>query len=633
LFARLWRVLLFLAIVYCLFSVPFRIAFVGRSGEDLDIDSSDSIINIARSPTAMGVDLVMDSLFFLDILFQLFLFARVSHGITHKYRRDFMWSYAMDFRHGLLFDLLSSLPVDTITILILDGFASSSSEVSILRKSSFLMQVAGLLRCPRLLRVSQLPSLLQNIDNLLEERMVQIKASYRQLMRMYFLIVWGVHVVACLRFILLRLENHVQNPLKPDSLMDQYLSSLYWALYTVSTVGYGNVCVYETKEGEQSCPDFTNAQALFSVCTICLGMFLCDAGVTSTLCNIIQHHDQKAQQVELEESSTKKYLAYIGANEALKKNYDILCKYRRQVQFNIDEGELLDELPRSLRVDILSSLVLESVEDIHQHPMFRPLSTGVLYSIAYFLKPLVALPGSYLIVRKERLSRVYFLMHGTAAVVDGSGSVESVINYNSVIGNVYGSNSPTKCLTICDLFYLSDKDYNKVASFGIDQFSTLARVLDNDIGFEYFHKFAKRQYSNENLEFWKEAALFRLIHHNCSDKLSSKAKQIYKMFICPDAQQEINVSGHIREAITDLSLEFPENTMFEDAKNEIFAVMQKDLFPRFTQSQEFSLFVRDVEKQQAAAFNNRRKSMVGPNQSLDPFSALKLMHGAAAIST
>jgi hypothetical protein len=226
-------------------------------------------------------------------------------------------------------------------------------------------------------------------------------------------------------------------------------------------------------------------------------------------------------------------------------------------------------------------------------PQSRPLSTGVLYSIAYYLKPLVALPGSFLIVRKERLSRVYFLIHGTAAVVNGkSGAVETMINYGSIIGNVYGNNLPTKCITICDLFYLEDKDYNKIASFGIDQFGTLARVLDNEIGYEYFHKFAKRQYSNENLEFWKEASLFREIHPNSLDKLTAKANSIYKTFIREDAKQEINVSGHIRAAITELSLEFPENTMFQAAKDEIFAVMMKDLFPRFLQSQEFTLFVR-----------------------------------------
>jgi hypothetical protein len=36
-------------------------------------------------------------------------------------------------------------------------------------------------------------------------------------------------------------------------------------------------------------------------------------------------------KVELEELSTKKYLSYIGAKDSLKKNYDILCKYRKQV--------------------------------------------------------------------------------------------------------------------------------------------------------------------------------------------------------------------------------------------------------------------------------------------------------------
>ena len=53
---------------------------------------------------------------------------------------------------------------------------------------------------------------------------------------------------------------------------------------------------------QENCPDFTNRQAVFSVFTICIGMFLCDAGVTSTLCNIIQHHDQKAQQVSREKN-------------------------------------------------------------------------------------------------------------------------------------------------------------------------------------------------------------------------------------------------------------------------------------------------------------------------------------------
>jgi len=82
-----------------------------------------------------------------------------------------------------------------------------------------------------------------------------------------------------------------------ESNANRYLISFYWALYTISTTGYGNITL--VKENEK----------LFAMVAMIVGAILCDAGITAILTALIENKDHQAGSNNRRIDCAKKYVA------------------------------------------------------------------------------------------------------------------------------------------------------------------------------------------------------------------------------------------------------------------------------------------------------------------------------------
>ncbi|XP_067270953.1 regulator of G-protein signaling 21 [Pseudorasbora parva] len=112
----------------------------------------------------------------------------------------------------------------------------------------------------------------------------------------------------------------------------------------------------------------------------------------------------------------------------------------------------------------------------------------------------------------------------------------------------------------------------------------LADLLENRDYLAAFRSFLQSEFSAENIEFWLACREYKRM--TSSGRLSNKAADIYKEFLHPMAQKEVNIDHHTREKI-ERSLLKPDLTCFDEAEMHIYRLMEKDSCPRFLKSEAY----------------------------------------------
>ncbi|KAL2916684.1 hypothetical protein HK105_203798 [Polyrhizophydium stewartii] len=119
---------------------------------------------------------------------------------------------------------------------------------------------------------------------------------------------------------------------------------------------------------------------------------------------------------------------------------------------------------------------------------------------------------------------------------------------------------------------------------------SLRDLLQDPLGVKFFDEFLAKEFSQENLHFYMRCKNLDLIHSKT--EYLREAKAIYTQFIKVGSPNELNINSNTRAAITTifeprdgsvLSM-IPPHT-FTDASDHIFALMSKDSYARFCNSE------------------------------------------------
>jgi hypothetical protein len=111
-----------------------------------------------------------------------------------------------------------------------------------------------------------------------------------------------------------------------------------------------------------------------------------------------------------------------------------------------------------------------------------------------------------------------------------------------------------------------------------------------DSVFTQFKQFLDKEHSVENLLFWMEAEEVRHIPDAEEQRsyLKHRVKAINKKFISTEAKTQINLPSQMVKEIQD-NLGDPSTDIFHKAQQEVFMLMDRDVFPRFFKTQPVTL--------------------------------------------
>ncbi|CAM5168742.1 unnamed protein product [Eretmochelys imbricata] len=451
-----WDGLILLATLYVAVTVPYSVC-VGAG--------SDEGLTAGRGPPSV-CDLCVEILFILDIVLNFrTTFVSKSGQVVFDPRAIFLHYLTSWF----LLDLVAALPFDLLYAFKVNVYFG-----------------AHLLKTVRLLRLLRL---LPNLD-----RYSQYSAVVLTLLMIVFALL--AHWVACVWFFIGQLEIESSRAELPEigwlqelarrletpyylarkscrspangtgpggppgancsltgnswellggpSLRSSYLTSLYFALSSLTSVGFGNVSAN------------TDTEKIFSICTMLIGALM-HAVVFGNVTAIIQRMYARRFLYHSRTRDLRDFIRIHRIPKVLKQRMLEYFQTSWALHNGIDTHELLRSLPDELRADIAMHLNKELL----QLPVFEAASRGCLRALSLSIRPAFCTPGEFLIRQGDALQAIYFVGSGSMEVLRDD-TVLAILGKGDLLGcdlsgqeRVIKANADVKGLTYCDLQGLS----------------------------------------------------------------------------------------------------------------------------------------------------------------------------------
>lgn len=117
-----------------------------------------------------------------------------------------------------------------------------------------------------------------------------------------------------------------------------------------------------------------------------------------------------------------------------------------------------------------------------------------------------------------------------------------------------------------------------VASWAV----SFERLLQDPVGIEYFTEFLNKEYSAENIHFWKSCEKFQTISEDDTEQLLQESRRIYDEYLSSSSLCPVNVDQ--QALITEEMLKKPSPHLFKPQQQQIFNLMKFDSYARFVKS-------------------------------------------------
>ncbi|XP_045189698.2 regulator of G-protein signaling 12-like isoform X2 [Mercenaria mercenaria] len=133
---------------------------------------------------------------------------------------------------------------------------------------------------------------------------------------------------------------------------------------------------------------------------------------------------------------------------------------------------------------------------------------------------------------------------------------------------------------------IEQEQVGRVSSWAV----SFDKLLKDSIGITVFTEFLKKEFSEENVVFWKACEDFKNIID--SNYRKSKAQELYDKHVSVRACECVNIDSVARKAV-ESQLENPTPQTFDTAQQQIFQLMKQDSYSRFLKSSLYKSYMMD----------------------------------------
>nr|CCA15894.1 potassium/sodium hyperpolarizationactivated cyclic nucleotidegated channel putative [Albugo laibachii Nc14]CCA26917.1 potassium/sodium hyperpolarizationactivated cyclic nucleotidegated channel putative [Albugo laibachii Nc14] len=418
-FRIFWDIIMGFIVLLIAISIPVRIAF--------DMENT----------TFFAIDRVSDCFFLLDIVLNFFTSYIDDAGLEIVDAREIRLHY---LRSSFVLDVVSTIPLDWIVEI--STTKGNFLSLKLIRAVKFVK----LIRLVRILKLFKLKSLVHSD--------IGINTEFVQLLKLAIPVLATAHYVGCFWYYLSAHQGadktvwftntYFQNP---NSLSSKYVASLYWAITTMATVGYGDI--YAVTPSERSYATF-----------VMIGGAIIFAYVIGTVIEIVSH---SKTLMNSEHAHVQKMMSYVKERGGSK---ELLRAYQTHLNFVSDEKTFYNQqnLFESLTCALRSELILFiNTNVVSRIRFFDKKPKWFLAILLPKLIPQYFAPGDVLIRIHSGVQGMYFILSGVAVARSPSGEKKSVSLGNASIdtsmrrrtisqtaGNVNNFLDPSIVATMCD---------------------------------------------------------------------------------------------------------------------------------------------------------------------------------------
>eukprot|EP01025_Chloroclados_australasicus_P065642 TRINITY_DN8943_c0_g2_i1.p1 TRINITY_DN8943_c0_g2~~TRINITY_DN8943_c0_g2_i1.p1 ORF type:complete len:656 (-),score=57.22 TRINITY_DN8943_c0_g2_i1:361-2328(-) len=410
-FAIMWSLLtILLDTVYTAFALPIFIAFVNndneRSWEDF-------------------IDLAAGFIFTVDFVLNFHMAYMVKyHGQLMEVRDGAIISYYYIFKGSFLVDIIM---VATFFLQLVVIGLDDSEGAEVLKWILLFFRLLRLVRVVRLIKEAFLSSMTSSDSPLMR----YMSATTLHMVSLVFTTAVIVNFLGCVWFFVAERSiewGDFEEPqswiidyldLADNAILDRdiiqdlvneqkphfYLGSVYFALTTVTTVGYGDIT--PSNDAER-----VTAMLIF-MCGVIFFSFQISS-VTELLSNVT-HKQRRSQRIREKMTAVKRWMKHrhLDANirQQIAKFYSDVWVLQQEDQ----EEEFLNEIPQNLRTAVAFQLTEKSLQSI---TLFKYINDKFLQLIASRFQPLFIPQGNDIYREGDDATAVYILDEGEITITN-----------------------------------------------------------------------------------------------------------------------------------------------------------------------------------------------------------------------
>ena len=366
---------------YTLAITPYRVAFI----------DNDTL-------AWYTIDLVVDFLFLADVIVNCVSAYYKENDILITSNKAILKNYASSW---MAIDIFTSLPYT----LILSSSYSSLSRLGRFPKIYRLIKIAKLIRIMKFLK---------NKNQIMKclECFSKISIGVERLLYFFLIFVGLVHVVSCIWFFLSKLSVTNANWVVKYNIQDydastQYLSSFYWTITTLTTVGYGDITP-------------ANSMEQFFCIFVMLGGVFFYSYTIGTITSVIGQIEKRKSKLE----SKISVLQDIATKYELSNNF-----YKRlksdleydQSKISKERNNMIANLPKKLS-NKLNYIINQKF--IQQNLFFSDRPVEFVTAVLRFLRPLRSKPKEVVYKKGDYSDEIFFIKSGDLTYFDKYKSID-----------------------------------------------------------------------------------------------------------------------------------------------------------------------------------------------------------------
>ncbi|CAI4230766.1 unnamed protein product [Auanema sp. JU1783] len=431
-FKAAWDWIILILVIYTAVLTPYVAAFLLR-----EFSFQDQNHKRSRFSEPMEIiDLIVDIMFIVDII--------INFRTTYVNENDEVVSHpgkiATHYFKGWFFiDMIAAVPFDLLLV------NTNSDETTTL---------IGLLKTARLLRLVRVARKL--------DRYSEYGAAVLLLLMATFALI--AHWLACIWYAigsaelphkditwLHQLSKHLDQPYTSTngtmptggpSLKSRYVTSLYFTLSTITSIGFGNVSAT------------TDSEKIFTIIMMILGSLMY-ASVFGNVSAIIQRLYSGTARYHTEMSRLREFIRFHQIPNPLRQRLEEYFQHAWSYTNGIDMNLVLKGFPDCLQADICLHLNRNLLVNCGA---FNGSTPGCLRALSMRFRTTHAPPGDTLVHRGDILTGLHFIARGSVEILNDDNTVMGILGKDDIFGEnpilydeVGKSSCNVRALTYCDL--------------------------------------------------------------------------------------------------------------------------------------------------------------------------------------
>jgi voltage-gated potassium channel len=181
----------------------------------------------------------------------------------------------------------------------------------------------------------------------------------------------------------------------------KYITSLYWVIETLTTVGYGKTT------------PLTNAQYIFAMIIMLVGVGTYGF-IIGNVANILSKSNPARTRFFNNLEQLKIFVSYRNIPVHLQKRVSDYFIYIWKKRLGFDESVFLSSLPQGLQNEVSVHLKREI---LHKIPLFKGVSDEFLKEVSLHMRPIVCVPDEYVFKEDDIGHEMYFIIRGKLEVI------------------------------------------------------------------------------------------------------------------------------------------------------------------------------------------------------------------------